>query len=143
MAKIKLKIINQALLKTKTKDSNKTISHPCLVKDYLVHKLIIIMQEHKMLVFISKLHNLLKSMDILKIKIGNLDLIWKTHAVMLTNVLVIKLVDYSEYLMAMVENKFLSIVQKHFQLNLGKKYKRNRKIFTRYMNKFSKKLIAN
>ena len=143
MAKIKLKIINQALLKTKTKDSNKTINHPCLVKDYLVHKLIIIMQEHKMLVFISKLHNLLKSMDILKIKIGNLDLIWKTHAVMLTNVLVIKLVDYSEYLMAMVENKFLSIVQKHFQLNLGKKYKRNRKIFTRYMNKFSKKLIAN
>ena len=143
MAKIKLKIINQALLKTKTKDSNKTINHPCLVKDYLVHKLIIIMQEHKMLVFISKLHNLLKSMDILKIKIGNLDLIWKTHAVMLTNVLVIKLVDYLEYLMAMVENKFLSIVQKHFQLNLGKKYKRNRKIFTRYMNKFSKKLIAN
>lgn len=139
---LKLLIILQASIKTKIKDKIKTIHPPCLAKVCLVDKQITLMQEHKMLVSTSRLHNLLKNTDILKIKIGNSDQTWKTLAVMLINVLGIKHVDYSEYLMVMVENRYLNIVQKHFQLNLGKKYKRNHKIYTRFMNKFSKKLIV-
>lgn len=79
----------------------------------------------------------------LRIKIDNSDLIWKTLVVIRTKLQETKPVVFLVSLMVMVENRFLNIARRHSQLNLGKKYKRNQKIYTQFMNKFSKKLIAN
>ena len=51
--------------------------------------------------------------------------------------------DYSVCLMGMVESKYLNTAQKLFQLSLEKKYKRNHKIYIRFMKQYFKKLIAN
>jgi hypothetical protein len=79
----------------------------------------------------------------LRIKIDNSDLIWKTHVVMLIRLLGIKPVVFLVSLMDMVESRFLNTAQKLSQLSLEKKYRRNHKIYIKFMNQFFKKLIAN
>ena len=132
-------------VKTKTQDSNNSKPRLCSeVKVYLVvASLPTAISELKTLASTSKLHNLYQNTVTLKIKIDNLDLPWKTPVVTLIKQQEIKHVDYLECLMGMVESKYLNTAQKLFQLSLEKKYKRNHKIYIRFMKQYFKKLIAN
>jgi hypothetical protein len=78
-----------------------------------------------------------------RIKIDNLDLIWKIHVVMLTKLQETKPVVFLVFSMVMVENKFLNIALRLSQLNSEKKFKRNQKIYMLFTKEYFKKLTVN
>ena len=134
-----LLLIIPLLLLTKIRVRNKTKikCKLCLVVQEIKIK------ELKMLDFILKHLNRLRSMVTQRIKTDNSDRIWKTLVAIQIKLLETKPVAFLEYLMDMVANRFQNIAQRLFQLSLEKKYKRNHTIYMQFMKVYFKKLIAN
>ena len=134
-----LLLIIPLLLLTKIRVRNKTKikCKLCLVVQGIKIK------ELKMLDFILKHLNRLRSMVTQRIKTDNSDRIWRTLVAIQIKLLETKPVAFLEYLMDMVANRFQNIAQRLFQLSLEKKYKRNHTIYMQFMKVYFKKLIAN